>query len=129
MSIEAEVLAVSAAWDAALVSNDAAAFADFVTNDWVYIDPNGATTRTDVIAWIASGKLAHHMMHAIEPPRVALHGETAILTSRKASTGTWEGVVYAADEWITEVFVRTHEGWRCALSHKCPAWNAESSIR
>ena len=120
MSAEADVLAVSAAWDDALVTNDADAFARFVTDDWVYVGPAGATSRADVIDSIATGRLAHHTMRTIGEPRVAVHGDTVIVTARKASSGTWDGVAYTADEWIAEVFVRDHGRWRSALSAKCP---------
>ena len=122
MSAEADVLAVSAAWDAALVTNDADAFARFVTDDWVYIGPAGATSRADVIDSIATGRLAHHTMRTIGEPRVAVHGDTVIVTARKASSGTWDGVAYTADEWIAEVVrCETMADERSALeSAKCP---------
>jgi hypothetical protein len=55
---------------------------------------------------------AEHVVHA---------GGTVVLTARKTSAGTWDGSPYTADEWITEVYVRTGDGWRCALSQKTPA--------
>jgi hypothetical protein len=58
MTAEEEVHAVSAAWDAALIGNDAALVASFMTDDWGYVDPNGFTPKADVIGWIASGRLA-----------------------------------------------------------------------
>jgi ketosteroid isomerase-like protein len=121
MSTEAEILAISAAWDAALISNDATAVASFMTDDWVYVGPTGATPRADLIGWIATGRLAHHTMRKIGQPRVAVHGNTVIVTAHAASTGAWDGIAYAADEWISEVYVRQNGQWRCALSQKCPA--------
>jgi ketosteroid isomerase-like protein len=121
MSVEADVLAVAAAWDAALVANDATAVAGFVTDDWVYVGPAGATRKGDIVGWIASGKLAHHTMRTIGPPRLAAYGDTVIMTARKASTGAWDGVAYTADEWISDVFVRLSGRWLCVLSQKCPA--------
>lgn len=120
MTDDADVLAVSAAWDAALTANDATRFADFVTADWVFVGPTGATSGAEIIGAIASGRLAHHAMRTIGAPRVAVHGDTAIVMARKASSGAWDGVAYAADEWISEVFVRHGGRWRCVLSHKCP---------
>jgi ketosteroid isomerase-like protein len=120
MNIDVEVLAVSAAWDAALVADDAVAFAGFVTDDWVYVGPSGVTTRAEVIDWIAGGRLSHHTMRTIGPPRIAVHRDTAVVSARKTSSGTWGGDAYTADEWITEVFVRQGGRWRCMLSHKCP---------
>ena len=124
MDAEAEVLAVSAAWHAALIANDAEAFAGFVTDDWVYVGAAGPVSRADVIGSIASGQLAHHTMTTIGSPRVAVHGDTVIVTARKASTGAWDGVPYAADEWISEVFVLEGGRWRSALSQKCPVDSA-----
>ena len=120
MSVEDDILAISAAWDAALVANNAGVVASFMADDWVYVGPTGATPKTDIIGWIASGRLAHHTMQMVSPARVAVHGDTVIVTARKASTGAWEGVAYAADEWISEVYVRRGGKWLCVLSQKCP---------
>jgi ketosteroid isomerase-like protein len=120
VSIEDDILAISAAWDAALVANNAVAVASFMADDWAYVGPTGATPKADIIGWIASGRLAHHTMQTVAPARVAVHGDTVIVTARKASTGAWEGVAYAADEWISEVYVRHGGKWLCVLSQKCP---------
>ena len=121
MTVEDEILAVSAAWDDALVANDDAAVARFMADEWVYVGPNGATPKADIVGWIAAGRLAHHTMRLVGAPRVGVYGETAVVTARKASTGAWEGAAYAADEWISEVYVRKDGRWRCVLSQKCPA--------
>ena len=121
MSVESEILAVSTAWDAALVANDADAIAAFMADDWVYVDPAGASSKSDLIGWIETGRLAHHTMQTIGRPRVAAHGDTAIVTARKASSGSWDGADYVADEWISEVFVRRDGRWTCVLSHKTAA--------
>jgi hypothetical protein len=55
MSLEAEIRAVCAARDAALVTNDAARIAQFMTDEWVYVGPDGPVPRADIIGWIASG--------------------------------------------------------------------------
>lgn len=121
MTVDAEVLAVSAAWDAALIASDATAFANFVSDDWVYVGPTDATSKADIIGWIATGRLAHNTLRTIGQTGLAAYGDTAIVTARKASSGAWEGVSYTADEWISEVFVRQSGRWRCVLSQKCPA--------
>lgn len=121
MDADAEVLAVAAAWDSALVADDATAFAGFVTDDWVYVGPTGATSKADITGWIASGRLTHHSMRTVGSPRVAIHADTAVVTARRLSTGAWNGVEYAADEWISDVYVRQGGRWRCILSQKCPA--------
>ncbi len=124
MSVESEVLAVSAAWDAALVANDAAAIAAFMADDWVYVGATGPTPKDELIGWIASGRLAHHSMRIVGEPRVAVHGNAVSLTARKQSSGAWEGEPYTADEWISELYVRDGGRWVCSLSHKSPVGEA-----
>jgi ketosteroid isomerase-like protein len=120
LSLEAELLATSDAWDATLVTNDAPAIAAFMADEWVFVDPNGITRKADLIGWIANGRLAHHSMRVVGAPRIVVHGTTAIMTARKASSGTWDGAAYTADEWITEAYVLQDGRWRCVLSHKSP---------
>ena len=121
MTVEDDVLAVSVARDAVLMRNDAAAIAGFMTDDWVYVGPTGATPKADIIGWIASGRLAHHTMAAVGDERVVQAGGAVLYTARKASSGTWDGVAYTADEWISEVYVQVDGHWRCAFSQKTPA--------
>ena len=118
MTVKDEVRAVSAALDAALIGNDTPLIASFMTDDWVYIGPTGATPKADIIGWIASGRLAHHSMMVVGADRVARAGDAVLVTARKASSGSWDGVPYTADEWISEVYVHTDGRWRCALSQK-----------
>jgi ketosteroid isomerase-like protein len=121
VNVEAEILALAAARDAALVTNDASAIAAFMSDDWVYVGPTGATPKAEIIGSIASGRLAHHTMRTAGSWRIAVHGDTVIVTARKTSSGEWDGVAYTADEWISEVYVRDGRGWLCVLSQKCPA--------
>jgi ketosteroid isomerase-like protein len=118
---DAEVLAVSATRDAVLVANDAEAIAGYMSDEWVYVGPTGPIPKADIIGWIASGRLAHHEMRTTEGPRVAVYGDTVIVSARKTSAGTLDGVAYTADEWISEVYVRTDGRWWCVFSQKCPA--------
>jgi ketosteroid isomerase-like protein len=121
MTVKDSVRAVSAAWDAALIRNDAPRIATFMTDDWVYVGPTGSTPKADIIEWITSGRLTHHTMTVVGGQRLVLAAGTAVLTARKVSSGSWDGAPYTADEWISEVYVRTGEGWRCVLSHKTAA--------
>lgn len=116
-----EVRALSAAWDEALVANNAEQVASFMIDDWVYVGPSGVTVKSDIIGWIASGRLRHDRMTLVGSDHVVHAGGAITLTARKASTGSWEGNPYTADEWITEVYVQTSNGWRCALSQKTPS--------
>ncbi len=96
--------------------NDADLIAGYLSDDWVYVGPSGATPKSDIIGWIASGRLAHHSMTTVAGERVVRAGDAVIVTARKTSSGTWDGVAYTADQWISEVYVRTGGGWRCVFS-------------
>ncbi|RRS01545.1 nuclear transport factor 2 family protein [Glycomyces terrestris] len=121
MSIESEVGAVAVAFDAALVRNDADEIAGFLADDWVYVGPDGMVTKAELTAWIASGRLAHHSMAAAGPERTLAAGDALLVTARRRSTGSWEGEPYATDEWISDLWVRSGDSWRCALTQKTPA--------
>lgn len=119
-TVEKDIAAFGSALDDALLANDAAAIASFFGDEWVYIGPDGPVAKADLIAWIASGRLAHHSMRTIGRPRIVAYGDTAVASARRTSTGSWEGVPYSADEWITEVYVRRDGHWHCVISQKCP---------
>jgi ketosteroid isomerase-like protein len=121
VTAEAEVRAAATAFVAALLANDAPAVADFMTDDWVYVDKAGVTTKSDVIGRIVSGRLVHHTMSVVGGERFAPAGDAVVVTARKASSGEWDGARYTADEWISEVWVRAGGRWRLAFSQKTDA--------
>lgn len=125
MPVDDEVRAVSAAFDAALLRNDADAIGQFMTDDWVYVGPSGATPRSDILGWIGTGKLAHHTMTVVGDERLARVGDAVVYTARKASTGSWDATPYTAEEWITELYVQANGRWQCAFSQKTDATSEE----
>ncbi|GAB2675629.1 nuclear transport factor 2 family protein [Kribbella swartbergensis] len=118
MTDEDEIRAVAAAFDEALVGNDADLVGSFMTDDWVYVGPDGMVAKSDLVGWIASGRLAHHTMTVVGAERLARVGDTFVLTARKASSGTWDGTTYTTEEWISDIYVRDNGRWRCAFSQK-----------
>ena len=60
-------------------------------------------------------------MTVVGRDRVVVAGGVVVLTSRKASSGTWDGTSYEAVEWISEVYVPAEGTWRCAFSQKTTA--------
>lgn len=119
------VLAAATAWAAAIVSNDAEAIGRFMTDDWVIVGGDGATTKAEFLSTVSSGDVTHDMMRMVGAARVVLHGTTALLTVRMVNSGRYRGQRFAADEWTSDVFVREGDGWKCALSHVTPTAGAE----
>lgn len=111
-----ELDAVEAAWGRAIVANDADAIGRFMTDDWQIVGEDGITSREDFLELVRSGDLTHESMSKITGSVRAL-GDAAVLVGRGANTGHYRGQAFASDEWITDVFVRGPDGWRCVRTH------------
>jgi ketosteroid isomerase-like protein len=107
-------------WAEAIVSNDVTRMERFVTDDWVIIDQPGVGTRDQFHAVVASGELRHDTMthEVIEARR--LSPDVALLVTRGRNTGSYRGRPISAEEWTTDVLVRTPDGWRCTLTQLTP---------
>jgi len=108
--------AVSAAWEQAMVSNEADAIGRFMADDWVIVSESGATKKNDFLAVVASGDLTHETFKG-EIISVHQYGEAAVLTGRVRNNGHYQGRPFSADEWTTDVFVKRNGGWLCVHSH------------
>ncbi len=108
--------AVSAAWDQALVSNDAEAIGRFMADDWVIVSERGTTKKADFLAVVASGDLTHETFKG-EIISVRQYGESAVLTGRVRNNGHYKGQPFSSDEWTTDVFVKRSGAWLCVHSH------------
>ncbi|WP_431789114.1 nuclear transport factor 2 family protein [Streptomyces sp. G9] len=108
-------------WAAAIVANDADRIGSFMADEWVIVSESGITDREAFLGYVRSGDLTHSAMGAVAPPRVRVHGDTAVLTARITNTAHYGGQRFDADEWTTDVFVRRDGHWRCVLSHITPA--------
>ena len=120
-----ELLALAAAWAEAIVANDAARIAAFVTEDWVLVSETGVSPGHEFLALVQSGELTHSAMTTVGETRVRVWGDTAVLTARITNTAHYRGRRFDADEWTTDVFVRRDGRWRCAVSHYSSAAGPE----
>jgi ketosteroid isomerase-like protein len=114
---EEELLALAAAWARAIVANDAAQIAAFVTDDWVLVSETGISPGQEFLALVEARALTHSSMAAVGDTRVRVWGDTAVLTARVTNTAYYGGRRFDADEWTTDVFVRQNDRWLCAVSH------------
>lgn len=114
-------------WAAAIVANDASRIEAFVEPDWVLVVPEGGSvTREGFLAVVASGDLTHSDM-AFELLDARVYGDVAVVLAHGTNHGTWQGNPFAADEWVTEVFVRRDDRWRCTVSALTPNVGAATS--
>lgn len=111
-------------WASAIVANDPVRIASFAEPDWVIVGPEGVPeARGSFLALVASGDLMHTDM-AFEVPNVRVFADAAVVLAHGTNHGTWRGEPFAADEWVTDVFVRRNDGWRCSMSALTPNYAA-----
>jgi len=114
---ESQILeALSAAWEQAMISNDADAIGRFMADDWVIVSERGATKKADFLAVVASGDLTHETFKG-EIISVRQYGEAAVLTGRVKNSGHYQGQPFSSDEYTTDVFVKRNGKWLCVHSH------------
>jgi ketosteroid isomerase-like protein len=53
---------------------------------------------------------------SLSDERVRVYGDAAIVTAHAKSAGTYAGAAFSTDEVSTDFWVRTKDGWRCALT-------------
>ncbi|MFI6999648.1 nuclear transport factor 2 family protein [Nocardia sp. NPDC050175] len=116
-TIEDRLVALLDEWMAAIVTNDAARIAAYMTDDWIMVSENGITPAARFLALVKSGVLSHSAMQRVSAATIEYRGNVAVLTVRATNTARFQGKRFDADEWTTDIFVETEQGWRCSLTH------------
>jgi ketosteroid isomerase-like protein len=119
-----ELAETAAQFAEAIVSNDADRIASFLDPEWRLIDADGITTRKRFLDLVRSGVLTHSVMQPIGALDIRVNGDVGLVVARVLNTAHYNGAVFDADEWTTDVFVRRHERWLCVHSHVTPASTA-----
>lgn len=118
---ETELLDISEAWSKAIVANDADAIGSFMTDDWIMVSERGVSSKEHFLSFVRSGQLTHDSMDLVELGKVTIYGNTAILAARVTNTAHFGGATFDANEWTSDVFIRTSDGWKCVITHITPA--------
>ncbi|MFC9994977.1 nuclear transport factor 2 family protein [Nocardia sp. NPDC127526] len=113
---EKEILAAHENWLVAIVANDAARIAEFVTDDWIMVSERGIAPGREFLALVAAGDLTHSSMERVGDPRIRVCGASAVLTARIVNTAHYQGNRFDADEWTSDVYVHRDGRWLCALT-------------
>ena len=114
--MQAELLRFEQEFTQAVATNDAAAIARFVADDWVIVDADGRVIdRSRFISAIESGALTHESMASTEV-EVRVHGDTAVVTGITTSKGQFMGQGFVTRERATDVLVRMSGRWLCVFS-------------
>ncbi len=114
---ESELRAAAAAWDRAMVTNDADAIGAFMAEEWIIIGSDGRRTDRDgFLAQVREGRLTHDVMTS-EDVEVRLYDDVGVLVARGISAGRFDGHAFREEERQSNVFVRRSGRWRCVLTH------------
>jgi ketosteroid isomerase-like protein len=111
-----EIVKMETDFGQAVIKNDADAVGQFLTDDWIIIDPDGGVIdKTHFLDVIRSGALAHEQMDSDEV-RIRIYGDTAIATTLTRTKGKFMGQDFTTQERATDVLVKKDGRWQIAFS-------------
>ena len=112
-----ELRTMVAAWDQAMIQNDADKIGQFMHDDWVIVGSDGGVSdKPTFLAQIRQGRLSHDVMTS-EDLRIREYGDVAVLISIDVSGGLFEGHAFREHERQSSVFVKERGEWRCVITH------------
>ena len=112
-----ELVALSHAWDRAMVANDADAIGRTMADDWTIVGSDGTIARKEsFLALVRSGELSHDVMTS-EDLDVRVYGDAAVILAHGVSGGQYRGQAFRETERVSCVFVRRDGEWKCVLTH------------
>lgn len=103
----------------AIRENDADGIARLLSDDWAVVPTTGSVNEGKSIFpdGIRSGFLTRRTFELSEP-RVRVYGNVAVVTSRVATSGTFNGKPFDVVERQTEVLRWQHGRWKVVLTHE-----------
>lgn len=120
MTREEELLQRYYNWDLEIERNDVPAMSSYMSDDWVCVGGDGVTPKAAFLQSITSGDLVHTTMNT-DFTRVKIYGDSAVITGRGTSAGTFKGQAFSLYEWSTNFFVFQNNQWLCVLTMLTPA--------
>ena len=116
-AVRAELLALEARWDSAVVRKDIAVLEQILAPSFVYIGADGSvSTRAEMLAGLRAPELEIDPFETRDV-QVRLYGETAILTGWFEQTGRVGGRPYRVRSRYTDVYVREAGRWLAVSAH------------
>ena len=111
----AVLTALDEEYQKAVERNDGTTMARILTDDYVLVDGNGKIySKADLINDTKSGKT--HYEHQKDSERtIRIWGDTAVVTAKLWVKGLEDGEQVNYEEWFSDTYVRTPQGWRYAF--------------
>jgi len=116
-AVRAELLALEARWDSAVVRKDIAALEQILAPSFVFIGADGSvSSRSEMLAALQAPDLVIDPFETRDV-QVRLYGGTAILTGWFEQTGRFQGRAYRTRSRYTDVYVREAGRWVAVSAH------------
>lgn len=102
----------------ALLANDAEGVGRLLANDWIVVSTyGGVADKAGFLGVIKSGDFVRKTMD-LSDIRVKVYGNTAVVTSKLGTSGTFMGKSFNVLERQTDVLVWREGGWESVLTHE-----------
>lgn len=114
--MQEEILRMEKDFGQAVITNDADAVGQFLTDDWIIIDPDGGVIdKARFLGVIKSGALTHEQMDS-DDVRIRVYADTAIATALTRTKGKFMGQDFTTQERATDVLVKKDGRWQIVFS-------------
>ena len=112
-------LAADQALARAMRENNSADIVHWLDDSWAVISTAGGVGEGPSIfpEGIKAGYLTRKTFE-ISEPRVRLYGNTALVTTKVKTSGTFQGKPFDVTERQTDVWLWKDGGWKCVLTHE-----------
>ena len=118
-AVREEIVAQERAELDSLKTGDMTAFANFLAEDAVFVDAQGAAGKAEVVKNTAGFRLREYTMTDVR--FVALAADSGLIAYRMAETGTSHGKEFAAKVHVSALWLRRGEKWMCVFSQETAA--------
>jgi ketosteroid isomerase-like protein len=115
-----ELMRLGRDWDKAIEANDVNEMSRYMDDSWVIVGSDGINSKENFLDLVRSGDLQHSKMD-FEDLRVEIYDNTAVVTSKGTSAGTYKRMPFSFHEWTTSVFLKRNGNWVCVLTMIAPA--------
>jgi ketosteroid isomerase-like protein len=110
--MQEEILRMEKDFGQAVIKNDADAVGQFLTDDWIIIDPDGGVIdKARFLGVLKSGALTHEQMDS-DDVRIRVYADTAIARALTRTKGKFMGQDFTTQERATDVLVKKDSRWQ-----------------
>lgn len=104
----------------ALATNKVDEIANFISNDWVLLEPEfGIISKERFLNIIQRGDLSHTEMRK-KVLWVKLHNNIALVTARGLNIGFYKNNPFNLELWVTNIYKKEGKNWICIMTQEAP---------